>query len=241
MYSLMNFSLSAHLCHQGPKARNGPFHRPEVSLIMTPFLTTRSNSGLTHTRHFLALKTIISPLTRIPKHCSLVLPLFWTFNKENPIVCILQCLTSFAQHRSWNSGIFVAGICRWFTFIAVYDSIEWLALFLCAFSCWWPFGLFTVWDGCQKMLLWSLSDVPLGKLMCVLVPMSPCFLLGTPGGGIIASHSVFTAALSAQRDGWLSSASVGSLLSVLPLYPLGCLWAPPGATSPFQVLWELES
>lgn len=134
---------------------------PEVTLAWLILVTS------------LLLKTIISPLTRIPKPCRLVLPVFWTFNKENPIVCILQCLTSFAQHCSWNSGIFVAGSCRWFMFIAVYYSIKWLALFLCAFSCWWPFGLFTVWDGYQKMLLWSLSDVPRGKLMCVCLCTCP--------------------------------------------------------------------
>lgn len=61
------------------------------------------------------------------------------------------------------------------------------------------------------------------KPVCVLVHMSTCFLLGGPGGEIMASCSVFTAALSAQRECWLSSASVGSLLSVLPLYPLDCL------------------
>lgn len=73
--------------------------------------------------------------------------------------------------------------------------------------------------------------------MCVLVYMSTCFLLGVSGRGIM---TIFTSALSAYREGWLSPASIGSLFSVLSLYPLGCLWAPTGATSPFWVLWELD-
>lgn len=93
----------------------------------------------------LLLQTILSPLTHIPKHGSLVLPVFWTFNKENHTVCILQGLASLAQPCSWNSGVFVAGSCCLFTFIAVYYCIEWLAQFLYEF-CWWTFGLFTVWD-----------------------------------------------------------------------------------------------
>lgn len=58
------------------KAGNGPCQHQKVSLIITPSLTTNSNTASLIVITFLLPKTILSLLMGIPEHCNLVLPDF---------------------------------------------------------------------------------------------------------------------------------------------------------------------
>lgn len=73
---LNEFSPNEHPCKLLNKAGNRHCPHPKVSLIITPSLTTKSNTASLVVITFLLPKTVTSPVMGIPEHCNLVLPDF---------------------------------------------------------------------------------------------------------------------------------------------------------------------